>query len=77
MINIQNIDDNEYFKWCLVRHLHPTDHNPASITKVDEIFCKIELDFKDIKSPVKIRKTHKIDKKRILSALAFLLVKTK
>ena len=27
LINIQNIDNNECFKWCLVRYLHPVDHN--------------------------------------------------
>ena len=27
-INIQNIDDNECFKWFLVRYLHPRDHHP-------------------------------------------------
>ena len=36
MINIQNIDDNECFKWCLVRYLHPADHNSRRITKVDK-----------------------------------------
>ena len=28
LINIQNINDNECFKWCLVRYLHPVYHNP-------------------------------------------------
>ena len=27
-INIQNVNDKECFKWCLVRYLHPADHNP-------------------------------------------------
>ena len=35
LINIQNIGDNECFKWCLYRYLHPTDHNPRRITKAD------------------------------------------
>ena len=30
LINIQNTDDNEYFKWCLVRYLNPVDHHPAT-----------------------------------------------
>ena len=47
LINIQNIDDNECFKWCLVRYLNPADHHPAIITKVDKAFSKI-LDFKQI-----------------------------
>ena len=27
-INIQNIDGNQCFKWCLVRYLNPADLNP-------------------------------------------------
>ena len=62
LINIQSIDDNEYFKWSLVRYLNPADHNPARITKADKDFAK-KLDFKDIIFPVKIRDIHKIEKK--------------
>ena len=40
LINIQNIDDNECFKWCLVRYLHPTNHNPRRMTKADYNFAK-------------------------------------
>ena len=61
-INIQNIDDNECFRWCLVRCLNPADHNPGRIAKADKGFAK-RLDFKDIKSPVKIRDIHQIGKK--------------
>ena len=31
LINIQNIDNNECFKWCLVRYLNPADIDPARI----------------------------------------------
>ena len=34
-MNIQNIDDKECFKWCLVKYLHP-----ARITKADKKFAK-------------------------------------
>ena len=61
LINIQNVGDNECFKWCLVRYLHPVDRNPARIKKADKDFAK-RLDFKDIKFPVKIRDNHKIEK---------------
>ena len=27
LINIQNIDDNEFFKWSLVKYLNPADRN--------------------------------------------------
>lgn len=59
--NIQNIDDNEYFKWCFVRYLHLADHNPVRITKGGKDFAR-RLDFKEIKFPVKTRDIHKIEK---------------
>ena len=46
LINIQNTDDNECFKRCLVRYVHSADHNPKRITKADKDFAK-KLDFKD------------------------------
>ena len=52
-MNIQNINDNDCFKWCFVRYLHPADHDPARITKADKNFAE-EPDFKDIIFPVKI-----------------------
>ena len=51
MINLQNIDDNE---WYLVRYLHPGDYNPRRLTKADEDFAK-KLKFKDIPFSVKSR----------------------
>ena len=60
MINIQNIDDNDCFKWSLVRYLNPADHNPARITKAVKDFAKM-LDFNDIKFPVTVIDMYKID----------------
>ena len=71
LINIQNIDDNECFKQCLVRYLHLADHHPARTKKVDKDSAK-----QDIKIPIIIRDIHKI-KKRILSLLALLVMKIK
>ena len=31
LTDIQNIDDNECFKWSFVRHLNPADHKPRRI----------------------------------------------
>ena len=62
MINIQDSDDNESFKWCLVRCLHHVDKNVARIRKIDKDFAK-KCDFKDIKFSVKIRDIHKIETK--------------
>ena len=33
LINFQDTDDNECFKWYLVRYLNPADHIPKIITK--------------------------------------------
>ena len=62
MINGQNNDDNECFKWCLVRCLNPAYRNPARIAKADKDFAKA-LDSKDIKFAVKTRDVHKFEKK--------------
>ena len=67
--------NNECFKWCLVGYLNPTDHHPARITKADKDFAKA-LDLKDTHFPGKIRDITK-SKTRILSALAFLVMKIK
>ena len=70
MINIQNIDDNECFKWCVVRYLNPADHHPSRITKAAKDFAK-RLDFKDMKFTVKTRDIHKIEKKNSIDISAF------
>ena len=62
LINIQNTDDNECFKWCLVRYLNPENRHPVGITETDKDYSK-RFDFKYIKLPVKIRDTHKIKSK--------------
>ena len=52
LINIQDTDDNECFKWCLVRYLNSADHHPARVRKADIYFAN-RLHFKDIKFPGK------------------------
>ena len=75
-INIQNTDDNECFKWCLVRYLNPADHHPARITNADKDF-ETKLDFKDIKFPTKTRDIHKIEKKSSIGISVFRYEKSK
>ena len=70
LINIQNIDEKECFKWSIVRYLNPANHHPARITKTYKDFAK-KLDFKDIKFPVKIRGIHKIEKKTSIGISVF------
>ena len=38
LINIQNMDESECLKRCLVRYLHPAGHPPAKIRKFDKEF---------------------------------------
>ena len=52
LINIHNLDNIEWFKWCLVI-------NPARIRKIYKLFGN-ELDFEDIKFPVKTKDIQKI-----------------
>ena len=70
LINIQNTDDKECFKWCLIRYLNPADHNPRRIVKGDKNFAK-RLGFKDIKFLVKTRGTHKIEKMNSIGISVF------
>ena len=41
LINIQNIDNKKFLKWCLVSHLHSVGQNPAIIRKTDKKYAKI------------------------------------
>ena len=72
MINTQNVDDNECFKWCLLRYIHPADHHPARITKVKKDFLRY-LEFTDITFPVKIRDIHKIEEKNSIGISVFFM----
>ena len=70
LINIQNIDDNECFKCCLIRYLDPAYCNPIRIAKTEKYFSK-RLGFKDIiRDGHKVRDVHKMEK-RILLTLFF------
>ena len=61
LVNIQNIDDNGFFKWCLVRHLNSANHHSAKITKSDKDFAK-KKDFRYVKFSANIRDIHKMEK---------------
>ena len=70
LIDIQNIDDNECFKWSMVRHLYPINYHPVRVTKADKDFAE-KRDFKDIKFPIKIRDIHKIEKNNSIGISVF------
>ena len=65
MINVQNIDVNECFKWCLVRYLNSAGHNPRRISKADKDFAK-RLDFENIKLTIKFKVIHQISKNNFI-----------
>ena len=62
LINSQDTDDNECFKWCLVRYLNPVDHYATRNTKADKDFAKI-LDFENTKYPLNTGGIHQIEEK--------------
>ena len=43
LINIQNTDENESCKWCLVRYVNSADHNPRTIKKANKDFANLTL----------------------------------
>ena len=58
LINIQNTNDNECIKWCLVKQLNLADHSPRRITK--ELKYHIKDCFKgNSKQTIKIPKKGK------------------
>ena len=72
LINIQIVDDNEYFKGCFVRYVHPADHNPRRIRKLSEcLILKIYdiwyLKIYGITLVAKIRDIQKIKKRAALA----------
>ena len=67
LINMQN---NECFKWYLVRYLNLADPNQRRIRKSDKDFAK-RLDFKDIKFPDKIGDIYKIEKRNSIRISVF------
>jgi hypothetical protein len=61
LINIENMDDNECFRWCHVRHLMPKKQREKKITKSDRKFAET-LDYKGIDFPVRIDDISKIER---------------
>ena len=65
--------NKECFKFCIVRYLHPAEHHPTRIRKIDEILAD-ELDFENIKFLSKLKTFTRL-KKIIVSTLVFLVMK--
>ena len=60
LINLQN-KDNEYFRWCHIRHLNPQEKDPQRIKKTDKTFIS-QLDYSNIEFPVTVKQINKIEK---------------
>ena len=63
-VNFQNNDDNEYFKWCLVRYLNPSGHHLVGIRKNDKDLAR-KLGFKETKFPVTILDIYNFQRKKL------------
>ena len=63
LINIRNIEDNECFKWSIIRR----------ITKTDIDFTK-KLGFKNIRYSVKVKDIHKIKGKNYIDISVTLII---
>ena len=73
LINIQNNDDSECFKWCLVRCFHLADHNRRGIRKVEKNFVReLHLKIQNFLSKLEMFITLK---KRVASLLVLLVMK--
>ena len=60
IINLKNTD-NECFRWCHIRHLHPLQRNPQRITARDKELVKT-LDYSGVTFPVSIKDMDKIER---------------
>ena len=59
MINIQNKNDNENFRWCHLAFLFPVEQNAERFSKYKEHIYKIKYD--KINFPVKLKDSSKIE----------------
>ena len=69
LINMKNKDE-EYFRWCHIRHLNPQTKYPERIKKEDK--SKIEkLDYSGIEFPISKKDYNKIEKKNRIRVNVF------
>ena len=60
LINIKNKDD-EYFRWCHIRHLNPQENDPQRIKKEDKKRVN-ELNYEGIEFPVSQKHYNKVER---------------
>ena len=69
LINMKN-DDNECFRWSLIRHMKPEDIHPERIKKSDRQL-RDKLNFSGIVFPVTINQINKIEKQNEININVF------
>ena len=65
LINLKN-KDNECFRWCHIRHLHPQDKDPQRIKKTDKQYIE-KLDYTGITFPVTVKQYKRIEKQNSIN----------
>ena len=75
MINIKN-EDNQCFKWCVVRALNPVDKNPNRINK-ELIEQAKSLNWNGLKFPVDLKQIKIFENNNHLYQSMFLVMKMK
>ena len=71
LINIKNEDD-EYFRWCHIRHLSPQEKNPQRIKKEDKKMIN-ELNYDGIDFPLSQNTTTKSKDRTVLGSMCLVL----
>ena len=69
LINIKN-EDNEYFRWCHIRHLNPKEKNPQRIKKEDKKMIN-ELNYDGINFPLSQKHYNKVEKQNSIRINVF------
>ena len=69
LINMKN-EDNECFRWCHIRHLHPQDNHPERIKKTDKQYIE-KLDYSNIEFPVTVKQYNIIEKLNSINVNVF------
>lgn len=67
VLNIQNTNDNECFKWCILAHQYPVDskNHPQRVSHYKKINHNLKFD--NISFPVKIKDIHKFEEQNHIS----------
>ena len=71
LINVKN-EDNEYFRWCHIRHLNPQEKNPQRIKKGDKKMIN-ELNYDGINFPVSQKHHNRVENRTVLGSMCLVM----